>query len=501
MMKKSLWLASMLAAFLLAAGTVRAQSVDDKIQALEQELSQLKEQQVELKKEATAAAAAMPSFSYRPGNGLNIEAADKSWSFRPTLEAHVRMYFMDGKDQVGRTKGELELRRFRPGWFFCIDNCLWEMEATLDIDGFGGSGVLQRGQISFHGENINPWLPTLNFGGDVSTTMGTLRQGSGAVGSQADYDLLSRSNGFNTGSSGWGIVFNWDDKSLSGIGIPGRINRFQLAYAIAGKGSDDVQINTDRKDFSTFLGIDPFSQVKNKWISGLRFEYGAWFCQVDDRAQAGGSCNRNRFQENENAGKQVMIDTNRAAALGGISATIGRGVQVFQMLGLGYTVGPYQLRLVGGFQQHDGGNNSVITEALKTNPKSNMFLIGHELFVWSPKGFLTGSPNTTGSILLGTHFERDNMDLGCVNGSTACFGAGAPNNGEYHRVRVLVREWDAFYFVAPRMSIGAHFVWYDSSNLRAANGQACPNITGKSVCRVGAGADWTNLSLNWRYTF
>ncbi len=78
-MKKRILVASMLAAFFLAAGTVRAQNVDQKIQSLEQELSQLKDQQVELKKEATAAAAAMPSFSYRPGNGLNIEAADKSW--------------------------------------------------------------------------------------------------------------------------------------------------------------------------------------------------------------------------------------------------------------------------------------------------------------------------------------------------------------------------------------------------------------------------------------
>ena len=93
MKKKSMWLASLLAAFLLAAGTVQAQSVSDKISALEQELQQLKESQIELKKEATAAAAAMPSFSYRPGNGMMIEAADKSWSFRHSFEAHMRYNF------------------------------------------------------------------------------------------------------------------------------------------------------------------------------------------------------------------------------------------------------------------------------------------------------------------------------------------------------------------------------------------------------------------------
>src|SRR5215204_2516106 len=123
MMRKKMWLASMLAAFLLTAGTVQAQSVGDKISALEVELQQLKEQQIELKKEATTAAAAMPSFSYRPGNGLNIEAADKAWSFRPTIESHFRMLFEEGRDQVGRTNGEIMGRRFRPGFFFCINNC------------------------------------------------------------------------------------------------------------------------------------------------------------------------------------------------------------------------------------------------------------------------------------------------------------------------------------------------------------------------------------------
>ena len=116
-MRKKMWLASMLAAFLLTAGTVQAQTVSDKISALEQELQQLKEQQIELKKEATAAAAAMPSFSYRPGNGLNIEAADKSWGLRFALESHFRYNFEEGRDQTGRTNGQLMGRRFRPGVF------------------------------------------------------------------------------------------------------------------------------------------------------------------------------------------------------------------------------------------------------------------------------------------------------------------------------------------------------------------------------------------------
>ena len=101
-MKKGFWgftaLGLMLTAMLLAAVPAGAQSVDDKIKALEQELSSLKSQQMDLKKEATAAAAALPSFSYRPGNGINIEAADKSWGIRFGMEAHLRTIFVSGQD-------------------------------------------------------------------------------------------------------------------------------------------------------------------------------------------------------------------------------------------------------------------------------------------------------------------------------------------------------------------------------------------------------------------
>ena len=140
-MKKGLWgfgaLGFMLTAMLLAAVPAWAQSVDDKIKALEQELGQLKSQQMELKKESTAAAAALPSFSYRPGNGVDITAADKSWGLRFSMEAHLRTIFESGQDAVGRTNGEVMLRRWRPSIFYCIDNCLYEIEMSWDMDGFG----------------------------------------------------------------------------------------------------------------------------------------------------------------------------------------------------------------------------------------------------------------------------------------------------------------------------------------------------------------------------
>ena len=106
-MDRKSWVLGIATSFLLAAGSARAQSVDDKIKSLEQELTQLKEQQVELKKEATAAAAALPTFEYRPGNGLNIEAADKAWGIRFTLESHFRYEFESGRTQQGRSTAEI----------------------------------------------------------------------------------------------------------------------------------------------------------------------------------------------------------------------------------------------------------------------------------------------------------------------------------------------------------------------------------------------------------
>ena len=42
--------------------------------------------------------------------------------------------------------------------------------------------------------------------------------------------LHTRNNGFNTGRAGQGIMLNWDDRSLAGIGIPGRIGKFPARH-------------------------------------------------------------------------------------------------------------------------------------------------------------------------------------------------------------------------------------------------------------------------------
>jgi hypothetical protein len=494
----------LLAGFFVAAAA-EAQNVDDKIKALEQELSALKSQQMELKKEATAAAAALPSFSYRPGNGADITAADKSWGLRFGMEAHLRTLFESGQDAVGRTNGEVMLRRWRPVIFYCIDNCLYEIEMAWDMDGFGtGNGknstntatssILQRGVTHFHLENLNPFLPTVDIGGDVSTAFSLSRQGSSAVGTQMDYDLLSRNFGPNTGRAGWGYVFNWDDRSLSGIGIPGRIGRYEFAMASVNEGDDNLSSFKDKKSFVQYISLLPFSELKNKWIQGFMFEFGAWFCNIDQRQTAVNGCSRLQIQDNGDAGRQTLFDTGANSIGGGLATIVSPGIT--------WEIGPYRLRAMGAFMQAADGDFSgcntgpACTPNLRGKKRAHDWLVGHDLFLWSPKGWLTGSANAPGSVLVGTHFER--TDVSC-DPPRCPTGAGAPGTlSQFHRDAIILREWDLWYFIAPRMSIGGSLLWYDASNLTTTVQR---NLGIRHNGRVGGGGQWTDGNLNWRYQF
>jgi hypothetical protein len=107
---------------------------------------------------------------------------------------------------------------------------------------------------------------------------------------------------------------NWDDKDLSGIGIPGRIGRLQFGMSTIAEGDDGTQSLTDRQNFNVYGNISPFSQVKNKWISGLLFEGGTWFCNNDTRDPSASSGSavcpkRFRIQDHGDGGRTTLFDT------------------------------------------------------------------------------------------------------------------------------------------------------------------------------------------------
>jgi len=495
--------AGLLLAAMFFAVPAQAQDVDQRIRVLEDELTRLKTEQaqvkadqIEMKRSALAAEGALPTFSYRPGSGMLIEAADKSWSFRASLVAHMRMLFESGRSHIGRTNGEIIGRRWRPFFTYCINDCFYEMSYGIDADGFGtGNGknstatavgsILQRAQVYMHFEQINPWLPTFSFGMDTEGAISSYRQGSSSTGSQMDYDLLSRNNGFNTGRAGQSISLTWSDNSIEGIGIPGRIREFQMVMGGIGEGDDGLSSFKDAGgNFSFHFEIEPFSQVKSKWISGLGMEVGGWFCHVDRNNNADNACSRLRLQDNGDGARQALFDT---------GDNVGDGWTHYFSPGIQWTVGPYRIRAIRGIQRYDGNQDTILAKTTGSN-----FLIGHDLFIWSPKGWLTGSATAPGSVLLGTHFERNDVDCNSGKGGRD-FGGGGCTGAGFNRNTVLVREWDIWYFIANRMSVGMSWLWYDAKNL--------PNTArfnlglDKHLSGSSRGGNWLDMNLNWRYVF
>ena len=143
--------------------------------------------------------------------------------------------------------------------------------------------------------------------------------------------------------------------------------------------------------------------------------------------------------------------------------SIGEGLATLISPGITWEIGPYRLRAMGAFlQAADGGFGATAppgSTSVTGKKRAHDWLIGHDLFLWSPKGWLTGSANTPGSILVGTHFER--TDVSCD--IPRC---PAINGGQFHRGAYVLREWDLWYFIAPRMSIGGSLLWYDARTSR-----------------------------------
>jgi hypothetical protein len=241
---------------------------------------------------------------------------------------------------------------------------------------------------------------------------------------------------------------------------------------------------------------------------------GAWFCpnkpNATPQVTQDIACSELRIRDNGDGGRQTLFRTD----------VNGSGMTHFLMPGFAWTIGPYRFRAVGGWQRYDGDNSNV---------KGRVWLLGHDLYIWSPKGFLTGDAATPGSILLGTHFERTDVSCpgpfagGAVN--AGAIAAGGCNNGtrpgtniqQFHRDRILLREWTIWYVLMNRMSIGAAVDWFDASNVRQASTltggqgiQSANNVARNLGCtsshqdtlkRPGKGCDFINYSITWRYQF
>jgi hypothetical protein len=215
----------------------------------------------------------------------------------------------------------------------------------------------------------------------------------------------------------------------------------------------------------------------------MQFEVGGWFCNnAGYTGNTDNGCDRIRLRDHGDGASQTLFDTG--------TDSIGKGWYRYWSPGFNWTIGPYRLRSIyGRVRAEDNDTDGGGANAGSGSKRAQNFLIGHDLFLWSPKGFLTGSPTTTGSILVGYSFERN--DASC----SSCTGG---HFGDFHRNRVILNQWGIAYFFGPRQSILANVLWYDASNLPSA---AQTNLDIRNTAVAGKGGDWIDGSITLRLSF
>lgn len=485
-----------LAALILTSVVASAQNHQANIEHLEHRLAIAKSDQQQLQKEVTEAALSLPDFYYRPGGGLTIQAVDRAWSVNFGFEVEMRMLFGSKRvdfdfnaPQSSNQNGQILLRRFRPQFSYCVNNCFYETNISYNNDRFVDDSQLHRGEMQVHLEQVTPWLPTVRFGIRGQMPVSYYRQGSTLTGAQSETDLLSRNIGLETGSYNNGLVLDWND-----IKIPSGRAQFHVGMGQFGDGVDGLSRISSRKDVAIYGRIEPFSKTGIKWLEGLGVENMHWWCANTllisivngappiNRSVCGSLTINNPGNYRQESFFQFFP--------GGVPSV--RSMNHYQLIGAGWRLGPYVLRAIRGWQDFDFVGEAPFGDAV--DAKGRNFLIANELFLWSPKGWFTGEAETPGSLLLGTHFER--VDVSCGRKNCA-------SGGEFSRNRIRLKEWGLRYFLLNKISVGASVRVYDASNLRSGRNRpqetlACSGL-GRSI--RGKNCGFTDGNLSFRMSF
>ncbi len=438
-----------------------------KVKPLEEELERLKAAHKQLRNEATAAAAAMPEFSYRPGGGLTIQAADKSWGLRFRGRFHYRVLTWpddQALDQSGFSQFDLALRRVRPRIIYYWDNRFYELDIELD---FGADrGVqMQHGELHVHFERLNPYLPDLVIGPRVSAFFNRHDTNwSSTTGGLFDRSMFQDGAGIGAGSQNNAIGLFWDDVPVG----PGEL-LFQGIYSNQGLTNlaDQSRPNSDKRALHAAFNWQPFSKMKNKWLRGIDLGVGYQLDRVHPD-ESGRNFFRVRTTERQ---RLRLIEVERDLD--------SESMRHYITPGFGWRIGPYWLRTALGWNKGKFASGGDV--------KGFMFRIAHELFVYSPKGFFTGSVNTPGAVMLFTGFERVDYDTD-NNGLRNCSSAGGSCEGAYAR-NANVGFW---YFIRPRLSVGAEYGFYHVNKI----GRGADDLKGVSR---GDSVDFNTLEFGIRY--
>jgi hypothetical protein len=211
-----------------------------------------------------------------------------------------------------------------------------------------------------------------------------------------------------------------------------------------------------------FVGMRPFSKLKDqKWLRGLDVGLGWQFHALDSPsglAEDDSGAINIRFRDEERRGRQDFF---RPASINNsfgddTGQNVGGGFAYVLIPGLTYTVGPYKARfnyLTTRYASNDDGIGGVWAHG---------FEVAHQIFLWSPKGFFTGSPTTPGSLQIGYAYEHGIMS--CGHGCDA-----APGSGAYHNQSYVLNQTTVWYYIRPSLRVG---VWWDYWGMANSPGQS-----------------------------
>jgi hypothetical protein len=464
-----------------AAGVVSAGSVDEKIKALEEELVRLKGEQIELKREATTAAAALPSFEYRPFGGVTVTAADKSWAlqFGYWGRIHFTTVF-DGENHRGAPVFGQFWDYNRPYTNYCFNNCFYKFFHRLDFDASekgGSTDHINDMYLVVDLKQINPWLPELMIAdeGQLRSTFPGLSQGFGSA-------YWEKANLFRPGTGH--PAGHFGQKSQIGVrwtalplGSSGDFN-FDVGVIDNSISSTTGAVGSDKRQVETTFWTRPFSKTKNPWIERLRLGAGLSTQTIDTR---GGSSNALTIFTSEvggTPGAGVGAATTGQGRMKLLSASsIGDGRFYAWSPGLEWGYGPWDIRGMWGMLRFEGRADAF------SGVEAEMYRIENDLFLWSPQGMFTGSSRTPGSVQAGFTFER--TDARCGRGSDC-----APVTADtYNNIRLLNRVFSLNYYISPAMKVAYTLNWYDVDNTPTDVQQAV-NCSRRGATSNGKECDW-----------
>ena len=273
-LKKVLGFASasvLTAVMVLAVSPVQASDVDARIQALERELVQLKQNQEATEERTLAAEMKGPSFKYAAGKGLTIAAADNNWSinFGQRLQVYWSFYLSQDNPQEGFQNGQLAVRRFRPSINVTSQQGFYSVKWTFS----GNTSVAFDGDLYLHFEKANPWLPTFGYGYNPSFK-GYQELNFG----RTDFSMMSEAGQVTFGGSvDRGMVLSWTKLPAMGTA---KITHFELAA-----GHDELDeyerniknLKDDGRSLHLAFGIKPLAKTKMMGgvdVSSLKYSFG-----------------------------------------------------------------------------------------------------------------------------------------------------------------------------------------------------------------------------------